>query len=401
MPCRPAVVRGVGWSKPVVNPGGRLGWRCWRRRTSSTTTRTRVSAPRPTTAISNGSMADQPLPQAATSGTSTSSAVSEPWRDRSWSSRGVAGSANATGAKGASTTSPTRWRTSARAAGAQPALVEELVAGEHPGHLAEVLARGLQQVGGRAAAGVERAEPALPRAAGHHQVEHVQAAHALRTDLDLSVVGGHDQGAVARQAVQQRADQVVDVRQLRREEPVGEPVGMRGRVDPVVVGVDEARAAGDEAPHALHQHGVGLPALEVAAAQVRDREAGALVAGVGDDGDGLAAERRDGLHARGVGRVAEVQLPAQRVEHAPLEADAVADQPVLRRCRPRRHRRQARRGRRRHDRGDRPARPSPRASAHPRRRAAASPSRARPAPAAPPAPPRRPAPAASSPAAPP
>ena len=137
-------------------------------------------------------------------GTSISADVSEPWRATRRCSPVSAGSRKAVGSNGARTTSPRRSATVGDGLAAEPALVDHLLPGPHPGHVAEGVAGGGGHVVGGAGPDVQPAEPALPRQQDRRRPSRRRRAPRRDVpDLHLAVVGGdheHGAGRAARRA---------------------------------------------------------------------------------------------------------------------------------------------------------------------------------------------------------
>ena len=171
----------------------------------------------------------------------------------------------------------------------------------------------------------------------------------------MAVVGRHRDGNLGGQRIEQFADESVAERHLTLEVFVPHPVDVRYDVQRVVVRVHEAVSLGDQTPAVFDQRRRRRPAAVIHAAQLDGAELRVAKLGPVDDRNRLAVERIARLKGDGVGRLASsVQLPAQHVEHARSDVDAVTDHAVLGRRQARRDRRQCRRRRRRDDGGDRP-----------------------------------------------
>ena len=159
----------------------------------------------------------QARPRPARRGTSISAAVSDPWAEIEPASRSRSGSMNATGSRGASTTSPTRRRVAGDGAGPSQASSRSCSRPNTQARSAKHPVGRLEQRGAGARLGVEVAEPPVARAALDEVAEGLETEPAVGADVDLAVVGGDDQRGALGERVAQVADQPVgDARARRR-----------------------------------------------------------------------------------------------------------------------------------------------------------------------------------------
>ena len=234
---------------------------------------------------------------------------------------------------------PRRHRLVDDAGRAEPAVLDRLLAGRHPGVLAEHLSPGREDVGGGAGRGVHVPGARLAAEQRHPVAEHrgravsVHVDPVVGPDVDHAMVGGDVQRSPRRQGRGELLHQPVHVRELELPGLGGHPVHMPGRVQVAVVGRHQGGVGlGQGLGRQRGQRAERVGALELRAAQRGYAQAGLLVAPGGDVGrahpgrEGPLEDRRPRLPLDRVdvlGPVQAVQQPAGAGDR-----DLVAEHPV-------------------------------------------------------------------------
>ena len=178
----------------------------------------------------------------ASSGTSISAAVSEPWAPTSRRSPGMAGSTNPTGACGqerdVAEPPQVQRRDRARARASRRRRAPRASSPTRGGRTRRApRPRARRRRRARRTSQRNRPSPLHPRTRSPSGREVVPVV----ADVHLAVVGGDEQRGLGRQRVEQPADERVGERELAREVRVVQPELVRDRVDARVVRVHDRR----------------------------------------------------------------------------------------------------------------------------------------------------------------